>query len=145
MPLARGRGLVFRRTRIPAPPGSLQVRFWIRDNEKKKRPVRPLSEDFSNQANQSIRNGTRTICVSVPVSGNNASRLAISLFCRSDSFVRANRSASTAIRALVRVDGVDVTGTDSANGAFIDARAASYAAVRNFVSHCFRVFKVLRI
>lgn len=52
-----------------------------------------------------------------------------------DRIVRANTGASAAFGAFVRVDGVDVAGANSFHGAFIDARAASYAAVRNFVSH----------
>ena len=59
-----------------------------------------------------------------------------------DSFVGANAGASAAFGAFVRIDGIDVTGTDSFHGAFIDARAASYATVRNFVSHFIRVFRV---
>ncbi len=59
-----------------------------------------------------------------------------------DGFVRANTGTRAAFGAFVRIDGVDVTGANSFHGAFIDARAASYAAVRNFVSHFIRVFKV---
>jgi hypothetical protein len=42
-----------------------------------------------------------------------------------------------ALGALIGVDRIDITLRDSANGAFVDTSAASYAVFTNFVSHSF--------
>ncbi len=58
-----------------------------------------------------------------------------------DSLRGAYIGAGTALCALLRVDRILFTFRDSANGAFIDASAASDAIVTNYVSHfvCFLV------
>ena len=55
-----------------------------------------------------------------------------------DCFVRASASASTATNAGIGIDDIDVAFRDSAHRAFINASAASNAAVCDFVSHSFK-------
>jgi hypothetical protein len=50
-------------------------------------------------------------------------------------FVRASAGASAATNAGVRVDDIDVAFRNSAHWAFVNASAASNAAVCDFVSH----------
>ena len=52
-----------------------------------------------------------------------------------DCFVRASAGASAATNAGIRVDDIDVAFRNSAHGAFVNASAASNAAVCDFVSH----------
>lgn len=52
-----------------------------------------------------------------------------------DCFVRASAGAGTATNAGVRVDDIDVAFRNSAHRAFVNACAASNAAVCDFVSH----------
>ena len=52
-----------------------------------------------------------------------------------DCFVRASAGASAATNAGVRVDDIDVAFRNSAHRAFVNASAASNAAVCDFVSH----------
>ena len=52
-----------------------------------------------------------------------------------DCFVRASAGASTATNAGVRVDDIDVAFRNGAHWAFVNASAASNAAVCDFVSH----------
>ena len=54
---------------------------------------------------------------------------------QADSAGGASISASTAFRALVGVNAIDIAFRDSANGAFVDTGAASYAVFANNVSH----------
>jgi len=56
-----------------------------------------------------------------------------------DGTHRADAGASTAVDACVRVNLVDVAGGDGANGAFINAGAASSAVFSDFVSHFIKV------
>ena len=64
------------------------------------------------------------------------------LLGEADCLVRAYRSASTALCALVRIDFVDVALRDSANGALIDTCTASNAVITNYVSHNNKMFIV---
>ena len=60
------------------------------------------------------------------------------IFCHlvfNDCFVRANAGAGSATNAGVRVDDIDVAFRNSAHRAFVNASAASNAAVCDFVSH----------
>ena len=59
-----------------------------------------------------------------------------------DCFVRASAGASAATNACVRVDDIDVAFRNSAHRAFVDASAASNAAVCDFVSHNVFNFRV---
>jgi len=52
-----------------------------------------------------------------------------------DCFVRASAGASAATNAGVRIDDIDVAFRNSAHRAFVNASAASNAAVCDFVSH----------
>ena len=60
-----------------------------------------------------------------------------------DCFVRASAGASAATNAGIRVDDIDVAFRNSAHGAFVNAGAASNAAVCDFVSHNVFNLKVL--
>ena len=64
------------------------------------------------------------------------------LLGEADSLVRAYRSASTALCALVRIDFVDVALRDCANGALVDTCTASNAVITNYVSHNNKMFIV---
>jgi hypothetical protein len=57
------------------------------------------------------------------------------LLRQADSLVGANRSASTALCALIGVDVVDFAFRDSAHGALVDACAASNTVISNYVCH----------
>ena len=52
-----------------------------------------------------------------------------------DCFVRASAGASAATNAGIRVDDIDVAFRNGAHRAFVNASAASNAAVCDFVSH----------
>ena len=71
-----------------------------------------------------------------------------------DCFVRASAGASAATNAGVRIDDIDVAFRNGAHRAFVNASAASNAAVCDFVSHnvfnfefslCFRAAKILQL
>ena len=59
-----------------------------------------------------------------------------------DCFVRASAGASAATNASVRIDDIDVAFRNSAHRAFVNASAASNAAVCDFVSHNVFNFRV---
>jgi hypothetical protein len=65
------------------------------------------------------------------------------LFRKADCLVGANRSAGTALCALVGVNLIDVALGDSSYGALVDAGSACNAVFTNYVSH--NVFVLLLI
>ena len=63
------------------------------------------------------------------------------LFIQSDSFAGASASAGAAFDAFIGIDFVDVAFGDSSNGALINAGAACYTVVTDYVSHNCLFFK----
>lgn len=59
-----------------------------------------------------------------------------------DCFVRASAGASAATNAGIRIDDIDVAFRNGAHRAFVNASAASNAAVCDFVSHNVFNFRV---
>lgn len=61
--------------------------------------------------------------------------VAAALLRKADCLVGANRSASAALGALIRIDVIDVALGDCSYGALVDTCSTCHTVVTNYVSH----------